>query len=221
VAVLLSRAHRFLFLHVYKTGGSSIRDALEPYADHPGRALWQRVRARLGLPFRTRYAALGAHPRAVEVRAALPAEVFEGYYKFAFVRNPWDWQVSLYHYLLQHPEHPLHSQVSRAGDFEGFLRWRVHGDRWLQKECLADAGGHLLVNFVGRFENLRADFASVCHRIGVRARLRHLNESTHVDYRSYYTPRTRQLVAEHWREDIQFFGYRFDPGRRPRAVVLG
>jgi hypothetical protein len=217
--MLLSHSHRFLFVHVYKTGGVSIRAALEPYAELPGWPLWQRFRLRLGLPVARRAPELGWHPRAVDVRAALPEAVFDGYFKFAFVRNPWDWQVSLYHYILEHPEHDQHARVARLGGFEKYLRWRVRHDRRLQSDSLTDSFGRLLVDFVGRFEALREDFAAVCARLGVRARLGHLNGSSHGDYRAYYTPRTRRLVEEHWGEDVGRFGYRFDPARRPRAVA--
>jgi hypothetical protein len=212
--MLLSHSHRFIFIHVYKTGGISVRAALEPYADLSWWPLGQRIRLRLRLPVCRQPPALGWHARAWDVRAALPAFVYDSYFKFAFVRNPWDWQVSLYHYVLQHPEHDHHARVSRMEGLEEFLLWRARHDRQLQKDFLTDADGRLLVDFLGRFENLEADFAAICHRTGVRAKLRHLNGSQHKDYRSYYTPRTRRLVEEHWSEDIDLFKYRFDPVRR-------
>jgi hypothetical protein len=217
IGVLLSHSHRFIFIHVYKTGGTSIRVALEPFAYLPEWPWWQRVRLRLGRTVVRTPPALGWHPRAVEVRAALPADVFAGYFKFAFVRNPWDWQVSLYHYVLEHPEHDLYPGVSQMADFEEFLLWRAAHDRRLQTTAVTDAGGSLLVDFLGRFENLREDFATACSIVGVRAVLGHLNESRHGDYRSYYTPRTVRLVEEHWAEDIERFGYTFEGPRTPSA----
>jgi hypothetical protein len=217
--MLVSHSHRFIFIHVHKTGGTSVRAALEPYAELPGWPLWQRVRLRLGRTVVRRPPPLGWHARALDVRASLPAAVYDGYFKFAFVRNPWDWQVSVYHYIGQHPEHHQHAAVSRLKDFEAFLSWRIRQNRDMQMDFLTDAGGRLLVDFLGRFENLPADFAAICSTIGLRPRLRHLNGSWHADYRSYYTARTRRLVEEHWREDIEFFGYRFDPEQRPGVMV--
>jgi hypothetical protein len=216
--MLLSHSHRFIFIHIYKTGGISVRAALEPYAELPNWPLWQRLRLRLRLPVCRRPPDVGWHAQAVDVQAALSPDMFQDYFKFAFVRNPWDWQVSLYHYILQYPEHGDHARVSQMDGLEDFLFWRIRHNRQLQKDFVADESGRILVDFVGRFENMKADFASVCARIGIRAGLRHLNPSRHGDYRKYYTPRSRRLVEEYWADDIKLFGYRFDSTRRLSAA---
>jgi hypothetical protein len=66
------------------------------------------------------------------------------------------------------------------------------------------------VDFVGRFEALERDFATVCRRIGIDPSLPHINRSTHRDFRDYYTPRTKAMVAEAYSADIERFGYEFD-----------
>ena len=202
---------RFLFIHVMKTAGTSVREALAPYARRPKGSPWRRLRERLGLAGPEPLAALPPHATAVEVRAALPEKTFKRYFKFAFVRNPWDWHVSWYHWLLQVPSHPHHAVVSRMKGFEEYLHWRVESYRLLQKDFVADARGRLLVDFLGRFERLEEDFATVCAAVGVRAGLIHLNRSVHRDYRCYYTDRTRELVETFWADDVESFGYRFDP----------
>src|SRR5262245_43761076 len=121
----LSHSHRFIFIHIFKTAGTSIRAVLEPYTEQPQRRWWNRLRRRLGYPVSSLSPTLSAHARAVDVRDVLLADVFTTYYKFAFVRNPWDWQVSWYHYILQNTEHHEHAVVSRLGSFEEFLRWRI------------------------------------------------------------------------------------------------
>ncbi len=133
------------------------------------------------------------------------------------MRNPWDWNVSFYHYVRQTPEHPLHVDASRVRDFAEFLSWRAEHARLLQKDFVASPEGDLLVDFVGRFENLEEDFGKVCSAIGANADLLHLNQSRHGDYRLHYTEYTRRLVEEAWAEDVQFFGYQFDPTTRRRA----
>jgi hypothetical protein len=96
-------------------------------------------------------------------------------------------------------------------DFEDYLDWRINRQRpELQTEFVLDDSGGLLVNFVGRREALQRDFATVCEHLGIEASLPHVNRSQHLDFREYYTPRTRELVAEAYKKDIDFFGYEFD-----------
>jgi sulfotransferase famil protein len=192
--MLLSLRHRFIFIHIYKAAGTSVTHALRPFT----RESWFRRRAVPKLP---------DHITAAELREAIGA-VFDECFKFTFVRNPWDWQVSLYHYMKQNRKHPQHALIESM-TFPDYIRWRVREDKHLQKEFVTDAAGNVIVDFIGRFENLENDFAEACRRIGIAARLTHRNPSRHDDYRTYYDEETRALVAEHFREDVEMFGYTF------------
>lgn len=213
--MLISLEHNFIFVHVYRTGGTSIRSALEPYAHQPSRTLVRRALSKLGvdppasvMPFR--YRDFYKHARARELQAELPKNVYDSCFKFAFVRNPWDVQVSMYHYILSNPRHAFYADVSKLADFEAFVEWLVEHYRKLQKEFVVDEQGRQIVDFVGRFENMQADFRSVCEAIGVTAELPHRNGTSHRRYAEYYTPRARRLVEAHYQDDIEFFGYTFE-----------
>jgi len=146
---------------------------------------------------------------ARELRDLIDPALFEDSFKFAFVRNPWDWQVSLYHYMQQSPRHPQHHLVA-GKTFDEYLQWRIASDRQLQKAFVTDESGKLMVDFVGRFETLTDDCARIFERIGISTRLPHRNRSRHGDYRRYYSSETRALVAEHFRDDIEMFDYSFE-----------
>ena len=218
--MLISHSHRFLFFHVAKTAGLSVREALWPYTEEPTKFRIRRPPRLKGgqpNPFYGIWEALLIHARARDAQKELPAEVFDEYFKFAFVRNPWDWQVSMYHFILSEPTHLKHSLVDSFGNFERYLRWVMEtpnpyakGATKFQKDVLTGDDGKLLVDFVGRYENLAPDFAHICRRLNIRGHLPHINGSGHRDYRTYYTARTRQWVAEHFAEDIALFGYTFD-----------
>ena len=75
-----------------------------------------------------------------------------------------------------------------------------------------DLHARVLVDFIGRYENLAGDFEQVCRRIGVPPPpLAHKRQAKdRAGYQSYYTDATRALVAEHFAPDIEMFGYRFE-----------
>src|SRR4051812_41308938 len=204
----ISYTHQFIFVHVYRAGGQSVSHALRPYSYSPGPLARVPFMRRQIDVLREHYF---GHIKAKELKASLPPAIFNTFLKFSFVRNPWDWQVSIYQYVLQRPDHPQRKHFSAMRGFEEYLDWRINSRRpELQKEFVLSDSGELLVDFVGRQEALERDFVTVCGHLGIEASLPHMNRSEHLDFREYYTPRTRELVAQAYKEDIDFFGYEFD-----------
>lgn len=199
--MLISDRKRFIFIHVYKTGGKSVRAALQPYRDRP--TFFQRALQKVGLITHP------THASAQDVRSWHPHR-WDEYFTFAFVRNPWAWQVSLYHFMQQQESHYQHETVARIDSFADYLDWRVDGRVRLQQKYICDEDGTLMVDFVGRVERMSEDFQEICSRVGVDASLPHKNKSSHRDYRDYYDTQTRALVGEHFAGDIERFGYDFD-----------
>ena len=95
-------------------------------------------------------------------------------------------------------------------DFLAYLRYEKERARGRsQARMLAAPPGRPGIDFVGRFENLNADFAEACARIGLDASLPHLNKTKHRDYREFYDEAARAYVAEAWADEIEEFGYAF------------
>lgn len=209
--MIISHSKRFIFVHIYKVAGTSIKTALKPYAD----VIYRKYTLRRVLYVLRLLDSIGEHATALQIRERVSADVFEDYFKFAFVRNPWDWQVSLYHYIRSHRFHPEHREVKLLSGFPEYVAWRTANDRVLQKDFVTDRNGNLLVDFLGRFENLSADFASICARIGVNEVLPHRNASPRSNYTRYYDNQTAGLIAKHYWEDVRLFGYRFAEGVGP------
>jgi hypothetical protein len=205
--MLASARYRFLYIHVPKTAGRSLRRALRPYSDLRGGhfAAWGR---KLGLvrPLPDWQSSLTDHATARQIRDAAPAEFFQTAFKFAVVRNPWDRYVSMFHFLKGHPQ--LDALGDGGTDFSEFMQSKaVRGYRRHQHTFLVDERGQLLVDFVAHFEDLQRGFDHVQRVLGIRGRLPRRNRSHHRDFRSYYTPRLWKIVARRCREDIRLFGY--------------
>ena len=217
--MLISHSHNFIFFHVAKTGGLSVRDALLPFATEPEHfKIVRPAREIQGQPnpVYEMWQTLLLHARADDARRALPPETFQQYFKFAFVRNPWDWHVSMYHFILREPDHTRYALVRALGSFDAFIHWVVNtsnpypkGATKFQLDALCDKNRQLLVDAVGRYESLEEDFQRFCRQLGLQLTLPHLNRSAHTAYQAYYTPETRDLLGRCFNEDIQTFGYSF------------
>lgn len=216
--MLLSLRNNFLFVHIAKTGGTSIRATLnryrwrDPY--YPAQFVCSRISHltghRLGCKF-------PRHAKIVAAREMLPRELFESLFKFAFVRNPWDLQVSSFHHIRRERPH----LVAGHEDFEEFLRYKLNPNRPYQfhidtsierqSDYLVDLHGKVLVDFIGRYENIEADFREACRQIGITPPpLAHRRKAKNrSDYRSYYRDVTAELVAERFKKDIDLFDYSF------------
>jgi hypothetical protein len=153
---------------------------------------------------------------------------YPDYWRFAFVRNPWDRLVSCYAEKIRADGDEenfvggvskvlLSYGVFRAGmSFEEFVdavvaipEEEAEPHFHSQHEFLTDRSGNLLVDFVGRFENLEDDFRKVRDRLQASVELPHLLPSRRQPYQDYYDGRLRALVARRYRKDIELFGYGF------------
>lgn len=223
--MIVSFQKKFIFVHTYKVAGSSIREVLSAYQWRSSRSvrILNRATKSLGLEvtwLKDRTYPIPQHASAAEAKKILSPKVFDTFFKFAFVRNPWDWQVSLYCYIRSCKYHYQHELICYMKNFEEYLEWRIH-NKQLQKSFICDATNQVLVDFVGRYETITADFNQICRLLDIQATLPHLNSSPRdQDYRSYYTARTASLLADAFAEDITFFGYTFDPQPANEYVLL-
>lgn len=211
--MLISSTHSFAFVHVPKTAGSSVHLALGRHATRVDDHWANRALSRLGIHV-NHFAPWPAtkfrpHASAATLAAWLPPEVFERLFKFAFVRNPWDLLVSSWHYLRDVPGHRRGPIARRLPDFAAYVEYEIQRGRLSQGGLLCDRHGRLLVDFVGRYESLPTDFASICRRIGVEATLPRANAGSRGDYRDYYTPALAARVAVAFAADVERFGYAF------------
>jgi hypothetical protein len=222
--MFLSPRHRILFVHIAKTGGTSIRAALQrlhwtdPYAIpiHLVNGLTRVLKYRTGAKF-------PRHAKAIAAYECIGEPFWSQLFKFTFVRNPWDLQVSSWHHLRRVPTAP----TDEFDTFEDFLRHKFdrnrpfqyffEASRQLQSHYILDHEGNIIVDFVGRFERLQEDFQEACRLGGIpQIRLPHKRHSKErrKDYRIYYDDTTAEIVATHYAQDIHLFGYSFDDADR-------
>jgi len=207
--VLVSFSHQFVFVHTPKTAGTSVQKALSPFAHNINASRFNKVVSDLGLQRDPKKVFIRKHATALQIQQKLGPE-WHDKFRFGFVRNPWDLMFSYYNFISQNSAHHRHQQVLKMGSFNHYVEYEIQRNKAHQYTLLCDANGELLVNFVGRFESLRDDFATICQHIKVDAQLPHANASRHSDYRSAYDDNLAEKVALHWAKDIELFGYNFE-----------
>ncbi len=148
---------------------------------------------------------------------ALGRDVFESYYSFGFVRNPWDVAVSWFHYRLINPDQGGHKEAEAAGSFQNYaarVLTQPDADKkvGLQHPFLVDDAGALAVSFVGRYELLAPDFAAETERLAVSTiGLDHFNQSYHAPWPGLCSRTTSEIVGALVAQDAALFGYSTDP----------
>jgi hypothetical protein len=230
--MIISHEHKFIFLKTRKTAGTSLElalshlcgpdDIITPISpvDEPLRAngrtaqnwrthgWWQSQR-----PLFKRYwiktnpvdYGFYNHIPAKEARALLNDDtIWRSYFKFAFERNPWDRQVSAYHFRYRRKENPP--------PFSAYMRRKRRA--WINNYEIYSIDGEPCVDFVGKFENLAEDFRKALKQVGLsfdrelpRAKANYRRSVK--PYRDYYDDETRAIVGDWYSPEIRYLGYEF------------
>ncbi|MGX5839392.1 sulfotransferase family 2 domain-containing protein [Mesorhizobium sp. ArgA1] len=211
--MLLSLEKNFIFIHIPKTAGTSITRALRPWCLQPKPTRWRRLLSRLPVPEAPERVNFRQHDRAAWLLRKLPAQLYDGAYKFAVVRNPFELAVSNYQHLRRKTSRRRHRQAQRW-DFKAFLRYLERKNRLArvdQTSWISDKDGKLIIDEVLRFERLADQFNILAGRLGLPAEvtLPRKNVSGPVDYRALYDEEAKAIVRRLYIRDFERFGYEF------------
>lgn len=233
--MIISHAHRFIFLKTQKCAGTSIELALseicgpedvitslsaddEALKSAAGRPAQNTVipiayrpldwRLREVLRFRTSWRAskFYEHMPASKIRRSMDPVLFDSYQKVTIVRNPWDREVSLYFWHYRKKE--------TRPSFERFVQMpRFRPQR--KTFDLYSINGEIVAGTILRYETLREDFNRFIATLGVDRELELPNaKGAHRprvarNYREFYTAKTQSIVARRYANEIEVFGYQF------------
>jgi hypothetical protein len=215
--MILSSDRGYIFVHIPKTGGTSLAQALEGRAmagdiligDTPKA---RRRRGRLA-PLRAQARGrLWKHSTLADIDGIVTPEEIAGMFTVTLVRNPWDRMVSYYTWArAQRFDHPA-VRLARSVDFAAFLDDPTTRAAWAAtpaRHYMTTADAEERCRLYIRLERFAEDAAPLWEHLGFRIDLPHLNASARGDYRDYYTDRDAETLAAMAAEDIARFGYRF------------
>ncbi|MBU8976634.1 MULTISPECIES: sulfotransferase family 2 domain-containing protein [unclassified Lysobacter] len=207
--MIISHQHRFVFAAIPKTGTHSVRQALrEHLSEEDLEQVGLFVNKRF--PFEELAAIKHGHITLAQIRPFLGEEPFASYFKFAFVRNPFDRFVSYCAFMtradgafLKNPQQVMRYILFQARPMQHILFQPQH-------TFVTDEDGTMLADHVGRVEDMQASYDAICERLGLpSATLGQVNSSRRGGYRDYYDQALIDGVAELYRRDLELFGYEF------------
>ena len=209
---MINNEKKFIFVHIPKTAGSSVRYALRKH-DENRRAWIFRKKEKLKkkyLGIEPPSTQLNGHSTAQDIKNVL-GQKYDDYFKFSFVRNPFDLEVSLYKYILKETNVPEHEEVKNLS-FAQFLEFRNRNNARSQYHFLFDSQRNCLVDFVGRFENFSSDFDRIKSKIGICHKPVHKNKTNKIPYFEFYDEKSIELVKTMFADDFLTFGYSTELG---------
>jgi hypothetical protein len=206
--MIVSKLHKFIFVAIPKTGTHAVRQALR---EHMGPEDMEQVRlfTEKRFPIPELAQLQHGHLSLKQLRPFLEPGEFDSFFKFAFVRNPFDRFVSYCAFITR-----MEGHFER--DPQGVMRHYLahpplqHILFRPQHEFLTGEDGALLTDYVGRTEQMQQSYDQICARIGIPPQpLERVNSSKRRDYREYYDETLRDGVARFYAQDLELFGYEF------------
>lgn len=192
--------YKCIFVHIPKTGGVAIQNTLFNSFG-------------------------GGHYTIQNYQPILGQRLFNEYFKFSFVRNPWDRLLSAYCFLKRGGMNPFDAQFSETqlkqfDDFNDFVENWVNSENiktftHFKKQCdfLLNNKNKIDLDFLGYYENLNQDFEVIKQHLKMPSalQLKWLNASSleRKNYKDYYNETAQKIVSKVYEQDIDLFKYTF------------
>ena len=192
--VIKVNGKKVIFTHILKTAGTSVLNAIDQ-------------KFKLHIP-------------ANEALRRVGKKEFSDAFKFSFVRNPWSKVFSHYNYNVKTNQQNMKNKVipfndwvyCTFGDNKDYF-YHHRGIHFVdQMSWLVDEDENILVDYIGKFENIDNDFAHICKYLAIENKLSHLNKSFKKktkNYKEYYNKSSIEIVRSVFKRDIKHFGYDF------------
>ena len=207
---MISKKHNCIFIHIPKSGGSSIENMIWPVEERTEEQLWMGLVS----PFRNKYQTGGLqHLKAAQVEQETGKEFYEQAVKFTFVRNPWDKIIS--QYISMKTRYKLRCFIGMNKNdslmtYLELIKQTKHIQWEEQHKFFMDENETVLVDHVLRFEDFEAEAKRILNIIGVEySAILHSNRGCRTEYQDYYNNETRAIVADMFSRDIELLDYAY------------
>jgi hypothetical protein len=186
--MIISHTNKFIFIKSEKTGGSSVETALEP-----------------SLTFSDVYHKNG-HEIPAQILQKYGSKIFNNYFKFSIVRNPFDKMVS--HYFWQR-----YLQPERYDSFHDFVK-EFYYNKIISNWKYFSINNNVVIDRILKYEDLQKDLHSISSNISIDIDISGIFEKSgyrppDVPYQEYYSDTIKEMVEELCIQEISLFNYSF------------
>ncbi len=215
---MISHKHKSIFIHIPKTAGSSVEKALMNSTGEFQLFKPEDFKMQKLPPHVYGYNGINCWDmKHLPVRFL--KDTYKDYYKFCFVRNPWDLVVSCYFWWIQQTKMEFRKLQGKLLEKIGFANYAIsfytdyineifHCGMGQCYWILGEDNNTKCVDFIGCFENLQTDFNTICDTIGIeKVQLATVNKSDHKPFYEYYDETIAQLIEYKFMWDVKRFGY--------------
>jgi len=221
---VISKKHKFIFGHIPKTAGNAIHNVLVDYSEcrlkcnavGKNNPREDNYLDDFGIEYPLGNIGIIKHSSLKAYYSLWDESIYgslDDYLKFTVVRNPWDRAISLYFYMI----HVVNPKAKRS-----YYEDRRSIDKKKFKQIMSRKCGSSQFDFIDvpsqgvkvdvilKFENLQADFDSLCSKIGIPGKkLPKVNAGRHKHYTKYYDDEMNQFILDAYAKDISYFNYEF------------
>lgn len=226
--MLISHRYRFIYTKTAKTAGTSVESFFERFCMSEGEWTQSHARDEYESPsgvigYRGAKPPDGTkwynHMSALSIKELVGQDIWDSYFKFCVIRNPFDKCISGFCHLGK--DHQLgHSSISINLQDQDMNLEQLRFFDYLQKSAPVDRDKYMIdgkfcLDDVIRYENLEADIKRICQHIGVPFDNKYLptfkkglrGEDATIE--SLFTEKSREVVEKEFAFELQHFGYRY------------
>lgn len=213
---MIFHKHKAIFIHIPKCAGSSINNffAESKYLD------WKSPDYKILYGWCPKRKIHLQHATAKELLDLdlIPENIWKSYYKFTFIRNPFDRMYSDYLWIQNDRKikGTFKDYILRKGPFAKVLNDKSNkiyrGDHLKKQTDFFDFDGVLKLDYVGRFEQFQKDINYIRFKLSISKKFHNhfkRNSSRYPHYSMFYTNTKKKLVEKNYKDDIDKLNYKF------------
>tara|TARA_B100000787_G_scaffold8940_1_gene6799 strand:+ start:1240 stop:1881 length:642 start_codon:yes stop_codon:yes gene_type:complete len=213
MSLVISKKNKLIFFHIPKNAGTSVSSLLLKNESfyYPWVILSKILRKFKRTDnfffdnFQKKIYLFTSHETVRTIERKISSEIYDNFFKFAVVRNPYSRFVSRYNYMKS-------TNTLKELSFPEFLKKHVElsliADQ--QYRFLLNKNGKIGVNKIIKFENINEEMTEFSKANNLKlSKFKKLNISTTENYKDYYDTDTKKIVEDFCKEDLEFFNYSF------------